>query len=110
MRMASKRAPAVHHLDPDLDPRTKNAASRRRFGSVSEYRYGDSNPGFRTEKSPDALRLYAAVRRSRGPIGKRQQLGVDRATIICGCLRLPDDVLLPSCCPARDAVALRVAP
>jgi len=27
-----------------------------------EYRYGDSNPGFRTENEPERLRLSAAVR------------------------------------------------
>jgi hypothetical protein len=41
------------------------------------YRYGDSNPGFRTENEPERLRLFAAVRLIRSP-----------GRILCGHLRV----------------------
>ena len=36
-------------LPVPLPPRRKNATRRWRIRSAAEYRYGDSNPGFRTE-------------------------------------------------------------
>jgi hypothetical protein len=51
------------------------------------YRYGDSNPGFRTEKSPNALRPIAAVSGFRSPVGESGDLGnsdLRLFAVLCG--------------------------
>jgi hypothetical protein len=52
-----------------------------------KYRYGDSNPGFRTEKSSNSLRLIAAVSGFRSPVGSGGDLGnfeLRLFAVLCG--------------------------
>jgi hypothetical protein len=50
---------------------------------AAQYRYGDSNPGFRTEKLPESLRLVAAVL----VFGFPEPYSSKRGTCVFGCFR-----------------------
>lgn len=88
--------------------RRRSFPVRRRLSSggsalLPKYRYGDSNPGFRTEKSLNALRPFAAVSPFPsliGDSGKTRAAGQQSFAAICGYLRLAEDILLLFCCRA----------
>jgi hypothetical protein len=73
---------------PKVFPTTKkNGTFTDAFGSTEPYRYGDSNPGFRTENCLNALRLIAAVSRFRSQVGDSGDLGnsgLRLFAVLCG--------------------------